>query len=569
LATSTLVLGLCACTGVISNEIGKGGPSATGGTGSGTTTGGTGSGTTTGGTGTGGGTSFACPSSTPGAIPSPLHRLTPEQYLNSVRDLLGDIPAVDSVFSDVVADGAYGLVQADVAQVDLEKFQTAAEAAGAAIVADANKMKTIAPCATGADRRGCARTFVTTFGSLAYRAPVTDSADIDRHLALYDAGATTSYEHGIEMIIRGILQAPRFLYRFEFGTADKVSPDAVKLSSYELGTRLSYAVWNTMPDAKLTMAAASGALATKDGVTAQLQWMLQDPRGTNVLRRFLQGWIEIADLDTVVKDTTMFPDWNGPTVRNALQDQSAAFFDYILANQKGSLGALLTSPTVFFNKTTASYYGATSTSDTFQSMDLTDGTAAGLLTLPGLLADLSKPSESWPIYRGKFVREQLLCQELPAPPANVPPPPEPQPGVTMRQRFAIHETNAACSACHLLIDPIGFAFESYDAVGKYRKSDANGPIDVSGEILLGADDVNGKFVGVGELGKKLATATTVQACMSRQWFRFFLRRYEQDVDGCSMKSILDTFKAKSQDLNSLPLALVQTDAFLYRSQVSP
>jgi hypothetical protein len=185
------------------------------------------------------------------------------------------------------------------------------------------------------------------------------------------------------------------------------------------------------------------------------------------------------------------------------------------------------------------------------------------------LADLSKPSESWPIYRGKFVREELLCQELPPPPANVPPPPIPQPGVSVRQRFATHETNAGCSACHQLMDPIGFAFENYDAVGKYRKSDANGPIDASGEILLGADDVNGKFVGVGQLGQKLASATTVQACMTRQWFRFFLSRYEQDVDGCSMKNILDAFKAANLDLNSLPSALVQTDAFLYRSQVSP
>jgi hypothetical protein len=327
-----------------------------------------------------------------------------------------------------------------------------------------------------------------------------------------------------------------------------------------------------MPDAKLTAAAASGGLSTKDGVTTQLKWMLQDPKGVKVVNRFLEDWVHLSDVDTVVKDSQQFPDWTGATLRTAVKGQAQAFFDYVLRSQSGSLSALFTSPTVFVNKSVASYYGVTSTSDAFTSIDRTDGTVSGLLTLPALLAALAKPTESSLIYRGKFVREQLLCQELPPPPPNVPNAPDTQPGVSTREKFRQHEVDPACSSCHQVMDPIGFGFENFDAVGRYRKTDNGVAVDASGEVLMTAD-IDGKFIGVAELGKKLAGSAEVQACVGRQWFRFFLNRFEQEVDNCSMKSIVDNFKASNNDLNSLPLALVQTDAFLYRrpldSKVSP
>lgn len=576
--SACFIVGLSACTGTIANPAGINGSSTSGGSRSGTS--GSGTGVGTGGTGVGAGSGaggsgsggFACQSTTAQPGPSPMHLLSSEQYLNTVRDLLGDIPNLSASLDAGGADAALGLVQADIAQVDLERFQNAAELAGSSTVTNAAKMKTLAPCATGADKRVCAKTFVQTFGSQAYRAPLTDAADIDRHLALYDAGATTSYEHGIEMVLRGMLQAPRFLYRVEIGTLEQMGPDAVKLSGYEVASRLSYAVWNTMPDAKLTAAAASGGLSTKDGVVTQLKWMLADPRGAKVVQRFLETWVRLADVDTVVKDSQLFPDWTGAPLRTALKGQARAFFDDVLTNRAGSLSALLTSPTVFVNKSVAGYYGVTATSDAFQGVDRTDGTASGLLTLPGLLATLAKPDESSPIYRGKFVREQLLCQELPPPPPNVPKAPDTQPGVSTREKFRQHETDPACSSCHTLMDPIGFGFENFDAVGRYRTLDNGAKIDTSGELFNTAD-IDGKFMGVAELGKKLAGSSEVQACVGRQWFRFFLSRFEQEVDNCSMKSIVDTLRAANNDLNSLPLALVQTDAFLYRrpldSKVGP
>jgi len=190
-----------------------------------------------------------------------------------------------------------------------------------------------------------------------------------------------------------------------------------------------------------------------------------------------------------------------------------------------------------------------------------------MLTLPALLSTLAKPDESSPIYRGKFVREQLLCQQLPPPPPNVPKPPDTMPGVSTRERFKQHEVDAACSSCHTLMDPIGLGFENYDAVGVFRTTDNGQPVDASGEVV-NTEDMDGKFNGVPELGKKIAASAEVQACVARQWFRFFLSRFEQDADGCSMKALLDSFKAQGSDLNTLPAALVQTDAFLYRRPVN-
>jgi hypothetical protein len=141
------------------------------------------------------------------------------------------------------------------------------------------------------------------------------------------------------------------------------------------------------------------------------------------------------------------------------------------------------------------------------------------------------------------------------------------PGVSTRERLKQHEVDPACSGCHKLMDPIGFGFESYDAIGRFRTTDGGKPVDAHGEVV-GTHDIDGTFVGVAELGQKLASSAEVRDCVARQWFRFTLSRFEQDPDTCSMKKIVDTFQAADADLNTLPAAVVETDAFLYRRPIS-
>jgi hypothetical protein len=494
--------------------------------------------------------------------PSPMHLLTREQYLSTVQALAGDVPGLAQLLGDSVEASAFGLVQPDVTQVELEHFQKAADAIAKTIATNQSALDKAAPCAAGAVPAECARAAVQSFGGKVYRAPVTDAADIENHLKLFNVGSATSYAYGIEMLLRGMLQAPRFLYRVEIGTGEKVSPSAVKLSPYEVAVRLSYTLWGTMPDDQLTQAAASGQLGTKEGVSQQMASMLTDPRGQKVMSRFLEGWTHIAAVDVLVKNPDTYPEFQQPSFRASLRGQAAAFFDDLLKNQGGKLGALFTSQTVFFNKDTAAYYGVTG-GDTFQAMQRSDGTAAGLLTLPAVMAVQGKPNESSPIYRGRFVREALLCQTLPAPPANIPAAPEVTPGSSTRDRLKQHEVNQQCAACHQLLDPIGFGFENYDTLGRYRTEDGGRPVDASGNVV-GTRDMDGPFNGVVELGQKLAQSQEVKECVARQWFRFAVNRFEQPVDGCSMKSVIDSFDAAGQDLSSLPNAIAQTDAFLYR-----
>jgi len=254
-----------------------------------------------------------------------------------------------------------------------------------------------------------------------------------------------------------------------------------------------------------------------------------------------------------------------------MQAQASTFFADLLENGGGKLSTLLTSNTVFVNRELGPFYGVTG-GDSFTPTSGISGATAGILTLPAFLALQAKPSESSPIYRGKFVREQVLCQLLPAPPANIPKPPDVTPGVSTRERLAEHESNASCSGCHRMMDPIGFGFENFDSLGRYRTTDGSGPVDASGE-LIATGEIDGKFAGVGELGQRLSQSKTVRQCMARQWFRFALARFEQPVDDCSMKGLLDAFEAADADLNALPKAIVRSDAFQYRrpvdSEVSP
>jgi hypothetical protein len=561
-----LLLGAVHCTAVIDGVNGSNSGSGPGSTGSPSGRSSTGSGTSS---TIGGGAleDFTCDtSSTPDPGPSPLRQLSRSQYLNTLQGLFKTVPDLsDALGTDTNYSAAFGLIQPDIDQVQIGGFQAAAEAVAASVVGNADSLQAIAPCASGADQRQCAQSFVQNFGALAYRSPITDADDIARHMAVYDAGAKVSHAHGIELLIRAMLQAPRFLYRFELGTSEKVGASAIKLSPYEIAARLSYVIWDGPPDATLTSAASSNQLATQDQIDAQLTRMLADPKGLNFVQRFLQGWTQLASIDGLVKDATLYPEWSaqGSTLEASEKAQAQAFFDDLVKNQSGKLDSFLTSQTVFVNQDLASFYGASASGANFSPQSYAQ--ASGVLTLPAILSIQAKPDQSWPIYRGRFVREELFCQDLPAPPPNVPKPPDVQPGVSTRERLTEHETNPTCSSCHSMMDPIGFGFEAFDAIGRYRTSDGNQPVDTSGTISM--SDVDGSFNGVIELGKKLASSETVRECVSRQWFRFATSRYEQDMDGCSMKGIMDAFNAAGRSLNALPKAIVESNAFLYRRPI--
>jgi hypothetical protein len=561
-----MALAAVGCTGVVSGPAGQSATGASGTAGAGASTG-TASGVAgVGGlvTGTAGAGQASCNAAAPDPGDAPLTRLTQQQYLNSIKDLFGNVD-LSSIYPTGQSASQFGLAQADVDGSDLDHYQRSAEAVAAAVVGNTTTLNKIAPCASGADPRGCATSFLQGFGTKIYRGPI-DATDLPRHLALYDAGAMNGgYAHGIQLLLQAMLQSSRFLYRVELGTSNAVGANAVKLSGYELAARLSYGLWNTTPDDTLLATAAGGTLATPTDVVNQLQRMLKDPRGATMVPLFLSSWIHLPDLNNVAKDAMTYPEWSSD-LQAAMLTQANSFFNDLLTNKGGTLSALLTSQTVFMNNKTALLYGTSATglpSDgSFQATQKTDGTASGMLTLPAFLATQAKANQSSPIYRGKFVREQLFCQELPSPPANVPPAPDVMPGVSTRERLTMHEVNAACSACHTLMDPIGFGFENYDGIGRYRTTDGGKPVDASGALT--GTDVDGMFTGVAQLGAMLAKSPTVESCVGTQWFRYAMGRAEQTADACSLAAMTKTFHDAGGDLRTLPMAIVQTPAFLYR-----
>jgi len=193
---------------------------------------------------------------------------------------------------------------------------------------------------------------------------------------------------------------------------------------------------------------------------------------------------------------------------------------------------------------------------------------AGILTQASFLAVQAHPDQTSPVLRGKFVRTKLMCQSIPPPPMDVDiTPPAITSAPTARERFAAHESaGSSCNSCHQLMDPVGLAFESFDAVGQYRTTENGATIDLSGRLVGSADPaLDGTFNGVRELATKLAGSDQVRDCVATQWFRYAAGRTEEVPDGCSLTTLQDTFGASGGDLGELVVAMTQTDAFWYRA----
>jgi hypothetical protein len=271
----------------------------------------------------------------------------------------------------------------------------------------------------------------------------------------------------------------------------------------------------------------------------------------------------------MTKSTTLFPAYSD-AVRDAMKAETPAFVEYVLWTGDRKLTTLLTSPAVFVGSALAPIYGVSLPAGAAsQMMTLPDAQGrAGILTQAGFLAVQAHPDQTSPVLRGKFVRTKLMCQSVPPPPMDVDiTPPAITAAATARDRFSAHESaGTSCNSCHQLMDPIGFAFESFDALGQFRTTENGATIDLSGKIVGSSDaSLNGTFTGVRDLATKLAASDQVRDCVATQWFRYAAGRTEEVPDGCSLTTMQDAFAASGGDLGELVVAMTQTDAFWYRA----
>jgi hypothetical protein len=547
------------------NSAGGSAGGRTGGAGGGITTGG--AGTTTGGAGSsgGGGASGGGPCTTAEVFASPLRRMTRFEYNNTTRDLLAvDIAPADRFPPDEVAGGFSNNASVlTVSPLLAEKYMEAAEALAAEGV---KKLPQLLPCDPAqAGEAPCARQFIERFGRRAYRRHLAPT-DIDRLMRAYTLGRTDgAFATGIEMVMRAMLQSPNFIYRFEIGVAARPGDKLVRLTQHEIAARMSYLLWSSMPDPSLEQVADGGQLSTKEQVATRARAMLDDPRARRAVPEFYRQWLGLGAIDSVLKDKQMFPAFTDD-LRAAMRAEMPAFVEHVLWSADRRLSTMLTAPIGFVTTPLAALYGVSVPAGTTPQRVMFDpAERAGLLTQAAFLATHALPNQSSPVTRGKFVRELLMCQPPSAPPPDLNvTPPEVDPTRSTRERFAQHTANLACSPCHAVMDPIGFGFESYDAIGRFRTMDGNKPVDTSGEIVRSID-LDGKFQGARQLAEKLAASRQVHDCVATQWFRYAFGRFDGPGDTCSLAELRQSFMTSGGDLRELLVTLTQTESFLNRA----
>lgn len=511
-------------------------------------------------------TSAACaapPGPSPG--PSPIRRLTHVEYDHTLRDLLGDGSRPSSAFppDERLSIFANDADAQTVARLLAEGYLNAAEGAGARALAN---LDSLLPCPIDIADDACINAFIDDFGARAYRRPLDDDDRADLRAA-YDAGtAEGGARTGVSSLIEVALQSPEYLYRVEVDPTAALasSPAVVPVSSWELASRLSYLFWGTMPDVALFAAAQAGELGTAAGVRTQAERLLADPRTRVTFASFYDEFLELAALDDLEKDPSIYPTFE-PAIRTAFRGETLTFIDSVVWDGDARLSTLLTAPYTFVNGKLAAFYGmAPVAGTTFRRVDVDPGRRGGLLTQGAFLATRAKFDQTSPVLRGKFVRERLFCTAPDPPPANLAiRAPDLDPRLTTRQRYAQHSADPFCASCHHLMDPIGLGFENFDGVGVWRDTESGQPVDGSG--VLAETDVDGTFDGVRDLERRLAGSPDVERCTTNQWFRFAQGRADTPADACSLARLGQDFHASGGDLRKLLVALTQTDAFRYRT----
>jgi hypothetical protein len=507
-------------------------------------------------------------------VDTPIRRLTRFEYNRTVRDLLGDTSNPADVLPPEEEVAGFNNQAAALTSSDLliEQYMKIAEDVSARAVLDVDAL--LPDCDPGLDGSDtCALSFIHDFGSRAFRRPASQT-EIERLKGVFDWAVNDPdlgrFEDGIQLVIEAALQSPSFLYRPELGAETPVEGDVVPFTSWEMATKLSYMLWNTMPDDALFAAAEADELQTKEQIAAQATRMLEDDKARDLIRNFHTQWLLLTHLDSVTKDTSIYPAFSG-SLRPLWTEEIQAFVEHVILEGDGSLQTLLTADFSFMNEELASFYGGDVldpvTGPEFRQVQLDPDRRAGFLTSAGLMATHANVNQSSPVFRGKFVREQLMCNTLPPPPNDlVIEPPELDPNKTTKEQFEEIGANPACSGCHTLMNPIGFIFEHYDGVGQWRDQQNGKDIDAIGEVVQ-TDDIDGDYDGAIELASALAGSTQVQECVSSQWFRFAYNRTVTQEDSCSVEQLNDVFRSSNFNVRSLLVALTQTNAFLYRRAV--
>ncbi len=571
------IMSLCillGCSGQVLgplNSLGQPGTSSGSGSGSGS---GTGSGA---GTGTGNGAPVD-PNVPPGpevfgrelpAVTSRAARLSQSEYENTIQDLLG-APQPLGISKDFVKDPSSTMFSNNGGEFTIVgdqwlDYQRAAEDVALKATATLDTLTKVC----GGKKPDTAQAMVESAGLRMYRRPLK-AAESAALVALHAKGKefypqSDAFLAGARVVIEAMLQSPHFLYRIEnsIGVINGVVP----LSAYELATRLSFALWQTIPDAALFEAAANQSLLTDAGFLAAVERMLESERARRAMRKFHAELFSTSKYLDITRSTTLFPEFK-TELKNAMYQEQALLTDAVVFADNGGVSKLFTAPYSFVDSSLAAVYALPGTFGAgFDKYTFANKPRQGVLTQIGFLAANSTSTESDPIHRGVFINHRILCSEVPAPPANVPPLPAVDPNAppqTLRERITGFTGKGTCGAgCHsTYINPIGFAFEKYDALGRDRLKERNGrDIDAKDSFVFKDGQPATSFDGAVELSNLIANERSTHQCYAKHLIEFLFGRQNSKIDDTLIRRVGLASQQGNLSIKQLAAELVKSESF--------
>lgn len=499
------------------------------------------------------------PATTPPANPGHVvvRRLSAYEYDRTVRDLLGSVLSPGSSFPADDLGGEFDDVGSALSLSPT--YVRAYEQAAYALVddlmgsTDAARKQKVLSCDVATGGEACAKAILPAFARKAWRRPVSEEEAIGL-LVPYTKAAELGAKpaEGLRFALAGVLMSPFFLFKLEIDP-DRTSAVPRRLNGHELATRLSYALWSTMPDDQLFAAADADALSTDAAVEAQITRMLADSKAEAFADAFAGQWLSFRGLQHHEVEPTVLEAYT-PALVASMQTEARLYFSEFVKNEQ-PLEGLMNARFSFLDSGLATFYGATrpagGAASDFVRVDMTNLERSGMLTLGAFLMASSLPTRTSVIRRGQFVFERFMCGEIPPPPPGIPGFPEAQAGLTARQLSAQHRADPACAGCHNIMDPIGFGLETYDALGSYRTTEGGVNIDTSGSLPSGAT-----FQGGVQLADALAKDPSFAGCVTKKLATFALGRLMNQADDPQWISYL-SWKAGQSKAASLP-ALIRT-----------
>jgi hypothetical protein len=497
-------------------------------------------------------------------------RLTHDQWERTVRDLLrmDRRPGLSEGFRKDPGDAEFLFDNngrtLSVDQALWRGYQRAAIQLAEQVATDPARLEPILP--GGEEGRGQAEDFVRHFGKRVHRRPLTDE-QVGEYMGLYAVAPDLyrempRFEAGIRLMLEAFLQSPHFLYRTEL--SDEEKDGVIPLSGWEIASRLSYFLWDSMPDDELFSLAESGALRDPHVVAEQAKRMLQDPRADDVIVDFHQQLLEVSEFESIQPSDTFFPEAADDLGELAVRENTR-FLQGELIEREGGYYELLTSNRTFVNDDLAAVYGLEgSYGDELVPAELDPDRRAGLFTQVGFLATNATSRDPDPIHRGVFLAERINCIQISAPPNDIPPLPEPS-GGTNRQTIEelTEQPGTACQSCHgPTINPFGFPFESYDATGGWRTEDRGQPVDTTAEPPIDGEAT--PVAGAIELMHAMATSRSVHECYTKHWVEY---AFGQPL-AAENKILVQRLGERSLErasVDELLVQLVTSEAFLARS----